>query len=386
MALPAIFFTPTFRYVFILILGSFSLGFGIAYPSPALPRILTEFTLTPLQTSVFTAITPLAAVLGPFVTNPILRYGSRRLAAFVLGTLLIISWEFLLFADPDMPYLLHVHRTILGIAIGGISSLVPMYVMELSPPDLRSVYGSMHPFGLTFGMFVVNFAGIFLTWQLLGGLALAVAIIFSLGTLALPPPKPKPAIAATQNSKGTDGLFSQYLRQFLIGVALFTIQQLSGIDAVLTNLGSILMSESGPALASSAQSIAGLLGIPLMKQIGRKWAWAFSLFGSALAMFALAMSEHYNLGPTVGTVAAFLFLFFFCFGLGPIPWFLPPEMFPERLRATALSLLVSLNWILSATVVFVYPLAAERLGAVAIMNFFAIVLVAGGFFGIVTLK
>jgi hypothetical protein len=86
------------------------------------------------------------------------------------------------------------------------------------------------------------------------------------------------------------------------------------------------------------------------------------------------------------TVAVFGFVFFFCFGFGPIPCFLPPEFFPDKLRATAPSVFSSLNWILSFSVVFLYPVMSAKVDVFAVILFFAAVLAAGGRFGFVALK
>jgi MFS family permease len=374
---PCAFFTRSFLNVLILMIASFSLGIGIAYPSPAIPSMLTEFALSPLEVGAFGALTSFTAVIGPFFTNPVLRAFGRRACVRFIALVFVLAWACLLFASPAHPGLLQLHRGVIGIACGGVSSVVPMYIMEISAVDLRSICGSMHQFGISFAIFFVNLIGVWLDWRALAVLFLCVSSILAVSLTWVPEPVVDSKIA---QSNSPDRLCGNYLRPLLIGVAMMFFQQVSGINAVLTNLRTLLDSKYGPALAASAQCLAAVCCISLIDRLGRRVAWCISLFGSAASMFVLGLSFVHG-GQTIGVLAAFAFLFFFCFGLGPIPWFLPPEMFPDRVRPLAVSILSSVNWGLSAAVIFAYPIAVRGFGQFGVLAVFAAVLASGGVFG-----
>jgi MFS family permease len=387
-SLSQIFLTRVFLSVFILMLSSLSLGIAIAYPSPAMPVLRTSFHFTSFDESLFGALTSLTAVCGPFVTGPVLARSGRRGAVRAITAIFIIAWCILLVSSADRKILCHIHRAVLGVAAGGVSSVVPMYIMELSPLDLRSIYGSLHQFAISFGIFLINFLGMYFDWWRLGLISLVIAIGLGCGLSFVPEPGhsggPGSVLPESQVAEGLCG--ARYYRYFMIGVLMMFFQQVSGINAVLTNLSTILVSKAGPALAASSQCFAVVCCIVVIDRIGRMNAWAVSLFGSAISMFVLALGLRFEWNAAISTVAAFGFLFFFCFGLGPIPWFLPPEFFPDHLRATATSIFSSLNWILSFSVVFLYPIGVAHLGVFPVLVFFTIVLVAGGLFGFAALN
>jgi MFS family permease len=282
----------------------------------------------------------------------------------------------------------HFHRALIGIAAGGVSSVVPMYIMELSPIDLRSIYGAMHQFGISFGIFFINFLGMWFDWHSLAIISLVIAATLTVSVAYIPEsPTFHPGGNSRPEPKSQERLCGpQYFRYLMIGIMMMVFQQVSGVNAVLTNLGAILVSRSGPAMAASAQCFAVACCITFIDKIGRVNAWAVSLFGSAASMLVLAFALRFGWAAAIATGAGFGFFFFFCFGLGPIPWFLPPEFFPDKLRATATSIFSSLNWILSFSVVFLYPAMSAKVGVFLVMLFFAAVLTAGGVFGLVALK
>ena len=77
----------------------------------------------------------------------------------------------------------------------------------------------------------------------------------------------------------------------------------------------------------------------------------------------------------IALVAANVFVFFFGFSWGPVVWVLLGEMFPNRIRAIALSVAAAAQWIANFIVSSTFPpLAAHGLGlAYGIYAFFAVV-------------
>jgi MFS family permease len=383
------FLTRTFVNILILMFASHSLGVAIAFPSPATSYLRDSLSFSEVEISFFCAVTSLTAVFGPFVTNPLLKLKGHRFTVQVVGVLFALSWLFFLGSDPSHKSFAHIHRALIGLACGGVSAVVPMYIIELSPFELHSIYGTMHQFGVSFGIFATNFLSIWLTATRLAHVSLlfAVGLIIALRVVPESPSFYLSNGAGRQDSKAPDRLCgSRYFRYVVIGVLMMFFQQVSGVNAVLTNLGVILTNRAGPALAASAQCFSVVCCISVIDRIGRVNTWAVSLFGSAASMALLAVGLRWEWKGLMNTISAFGFLFFFCFGLGPIPWFLPPELFPDRVRPAATSILSSLNWILSFAVVFLYPVFVEQFGVFAVLMFFAAVLVAGGFFGFGALK
>jgi hypothetical protein len=142
-------------------------------------------------------------------------------------------------------------------------------------------------------------------------------------------------------------------RMLLVGVGVAVAQQLSGIDAIQYFLVYILehagvADRTGRFLASIGLGALKLGCIVVAGRVfdrrGRKPMLCGSCAGMAVALGLLAGGFHAargeEAGPAPGLAIAALALYFasFSFGMGPGAWLLPAEVFPQRVRARAMSL------------------------------------------------
>ncbi|KAH0791453.1 major facilitator superfamily transporter [Histomonas meleagridis] len=388
MSLKAAILSRAFIPVLILTLGSISLGIGIAYPSPTLKDIILYFHMKPFEVNFFNSISSLTAVLGPLYTGIFAKRGKRRIVQ-AISVLCILSWLILIITAADYPGIVILHRGLLGIALGGISAVFPGYISDITPDEFRNIYGSMHQLGITIGIFLANFVGMYLKWKPLAIFSMVITDLLLIFSLKIP----DVSYSSLQDDQElvsnniSNSLFDvKYRKNLIIGILLMFFQQFSGINAVLTNLGSIITSKSGSTIAASAQCFSCIICIFLIDKIGRVKAWALSLFGSATSVFLLALCEFLHLSAYIEIFAAFAFLFFFCFGLGPITWLVVPELFPSNVRQTGLSLLSSLNWIFSFLTIFAYSILSSQFGTSVTFCLFALILVQGGFYGVKNIK
>ncbi|XP_028045150.2 facilitated trehalose transporter Tret1-2 homolog [Monomorium pharaonis] len=67
-----------------------------------------------------------------------------------------------------------------------------------------------------------------------------------------------------------------------------------------------------------------------------------------------------------------IYILFFCFGAGPIPWAYMGEIFPTRLKGAASSSAAFFNWLLAFTVTISFPSAVEVLNNAVVFSFFAL--------------
>jgi MFS family permease len=56
------------------------------------------------------------------------------------------------------------------------------------------------------------------------------------------------------------------------------------------------------------------------------------------------------------------YIIFFCSCIGPVFWTLVAEIFPNRIRGTAMTVPVLTQWVANAMVVLLFPYAFNRLG------------------------
>jgi SP family sugar:H+ symporter-like MFS transporter len=177
-----------------------------------------------------------------------------------------------------------------------------------------------------------------------------------------------------------------------VGILLSVFQQFVGINVIFYYSASLWQSvginQSDSLLISFSTSIINIVGtfiaISLVDRIGRK---PLLLIGSTGMTIALAVAAWaFSAGvPTdkivrlpetqglVALVAAHVFVLFFALSWGVVVWVLLGEMFPNRIRAAALSVAASAQWVANWLITVSFPsLAAWSLaGAYVGYTFFA---------------
>ncbi|GAA1176384.1 SP family sugar:H+ symporter-like MFS transporter [Kitasatospora gansuensis] len=159
-----------------------------------------------------------------------------------------------------------------------------------------------------------------------------------------------------------------------IGIGASVFQQFVGINVIFYYSSflwqSVGIDESNSLLISLSTSIVNVVGtviaIALVDRIGRKpLALAGSVgMAAALATAAWAFSYRHGTGDTatlddthatVALVAAHVFVLCFAFSWGVVVWVLLGEMFPNKIRALALSVAASAQWIANWAITVSFP-------------------------------
>ncbi|MFF0436914.1 sugar porter family MFS transporter [Streptomyces sp. NPDC004327] len=175
-----------------------------------------------------------------------------------------------------------------------------------------------------------------------------------------------------------------------VGIGLSVFQQLVGINVAFyysaTLWQSVGIDPSSSFLYSFTTSIINIIGtviaMVLVDRVGRK---PLALVGSvgmaiALAVEAWAFSADLVDGklPTtqgvVALVAAHVFVLFFALSWGVVVWVFLGEMFPNRIRAAALGVAASAQWIANWAITASFPSLADwnLSGTYLIYTFFAV--------------
>src|SRR5690606_38579012 len=165
-----------------------------------------------------------------------------------------------------------------------------------------------------------------------------------------------------------------------IGILLSLFQQLVGINVIFyystTLWQSVGFDESQALLTSTITSVlnivATIIAIVLVDRVGRR---IMLLVGSAgmtvsLGLMALAFSfgeiapgaETVTLPDpwsTVALIGANAFVMFFGTTWGPLVWVLLGEIFPNRLRASALAVAAAAQWVTNWAVSATFPALAD---------------------------
>ncbi|RLN46097.1 hypothetical protein BBJ29_006204 [Phytophthora kernoviae] len=304
-------------------------------------------------------------------------------------------------------YMLIVGRFLVGIASGTATVIVPLYLGELAPPNLRGSLGTTYQVAMVLGILgtdvmAFGFAGesqgfTHPGWRLMFGFAGVLgALQIVLTPLLAESPRwllnngnPKDAeatlrrlrqskdvleeigsIAAANDNESGDipGVWevlcdSSIRLPLIVAVVLQCAQQLSGINAVMFYASSFFQNAGlenplvGITLVYVVNVLATVVALMLMDSVGRRPLLLWSVVGMLLSSGVLTLGLM-NLLPlanflSVGGVMSFVW--FFEIGLGPIPWLIAAEMFPAKSRTTATSIATMVNWLGLFVVGIVFP-------------------------------
>ncbi|MBG0818106.1 sugar porter family MFS transporter [Planomonospora sp. ID82291] len=163
-----------------------------------------------------------------------------------------------------------------------------------------------------------------------------------------------------------------------IGITLSVFQQFVGINVIFYYSSALWQSvgvdQSDSLLISFSTSIINIVGtfvaIALVDRIGRRPLLMIGSLGMAVALAtaAWAFSAGVPAGEsvtlpelqgTVALVAAHLFVLFFALSWGVVVWVLLGEMFPDRIRAAALSVAAAAQWVANWLITVSFPSLSE---------------------------
>lgn len=163
-----------------------------------------------------------------------------------------------------------------------------------------------------------------------------------------------------------------------VGILLSVFQQFVGINVIFyyssTLWHSVGFSEADSFTITVATSIVNVLvtlvAISLVDKIGRKPLLVIGSAGMAVTLGTMAWcfsqatgsGAELSLPGSVGIVAliaANAYVVFFGVSWGPVVWVLLGEMFPNRIRATALAVAASAQWLANFAITSTFPALAE---------------------------
>lgn len=321
--------------------------------------------------------------------------------------------EFLFFekgtATMGLLYMFNFYRIIGGIGVGMASAIVPMYIGEIAPADIRGRLVSLNQFAIIFGMLVVYFVN----WGIANGQTLdwidsigwrrmflsesIPAGLFGL-LLFLVPETPRyltlknkddEALVILEKINGkqkakeilsdikntiehhSGKLFSYGKLVIIIGILLSVFQQFVGINVALYYAPRIFESMGAAKDASMMQTIVmGLVNVVFtvvailtVDKWGRKPLLMVGSIGMAIGMFAIAGLAFFEIIGISTLVFIIVYTASFMMSWGPICWVLISEIFPNKIRGRAVAVAVVAQWAANYFISSTYPAMMEFSGA-----------------------
>lgn len=395
--------------------GGLLFGYDTGVINGALEPMKADLGLNAFTEGFVVSILIFGAAVGALVGGRLSDlYGRRHnilmlALVFIVGTLACVlspTWQ-----------ILALSRFVLGLAVGGASATVPVYLAEISPYEKRGSLVTRNEVMIVsaqFAAFVIN-AIIFNVWGEHDGvwrymLAVAVlpAIALLIGMLGMPesprwlssqgrdaealavlkqvrsPERAEAemaevhALAEEEKESQTGGwsdLAVPWIRRLmLIGIGLGVFQQFTGINSIMY-YGSQLLVDAGfstkaAIIGNTLFGLASVLGIGVgilvMNKVNRR-TMLLGGFGLTTFFHLLVGLSAYLLpeGPTkayVILIFAVLFVFSMQGTIGPLVWLLLAEIFPLKIRSFAMGVCVFCLWLANASVAFGFPPVVASLG------------------------
>ena len=404
-------------------LGGLLYGYDMGVISGALLFIKDDIPLNSFTEGLVVSSMLIGAIVGSGASGPMSDRLGRRRVVFIIAIIFIIGALILALA-PSMPVLV-IGRLIIGLAVGGSTAIVPVYLSEMAPTAQRGSLSSLNQLMITIGIlssYLINYALAPIEgWRWMLGLAVVPSLILLIG-VAFMPESPrwllehksekaardvmrltfndseidKEIAAMKEINRISDStwnvLKSPWLRPTLIIGAVFALfQQIIGINAIIYYAPTIF-SKAGLGDATSILGTVGIgtvnvlitiVAIMIIDKVDRKRLLVIGNIGmvsSLLIMAILIWAIGIQSSAWIIILCLTIFIIFFGFTWGPVLWVMLPELLPMRARGAATGVAALVLSIGSLLVAQFFPMLTEVLPVEQVFLIFAVIGIFALFF------
>ncbi|CAM4119934.1 sugar porter family MFS transporter [Helcobacillus massiliensis] len=410
-------------------LGGLLFGYDTGVINGALLPMTEELGLTPFTEGAVTSSLLFGAAAGAILGGRISDAIGRRPTIIGLSVLFFIG-AVLCAITPGLTILL-IGRIMLGLGVGGASTVVPVFLAELAPYEIRGALAGRNEFMIVTGQlaaFVVNailgntLGHLDHVWRIMLAVAAIPAMALFIGMLRVPE-SPRwllskgrhdeaLAILATLRSKErADAEHAEiastlryeesaaakltpsaalkqgwFVKILLIGIAVAVFQQLTGINSVMY-YGQILLTESGfgrqaALIGNIAPGIIAVVGaviaLWMMDKVNRRITiiTGYTLVAIShilIAIFSNVIAPENPIRPFVMLTLIVIFVGSMQTFLNVATWVWLSEIFPLKVRAFGMGFSVLCMWLSNAALSFAFPSLLAGLGLTGLFIGFAAV-------------
>lgn len=390
-------------------LGGLLFGYDTGVIAGAILFINEDLGLSPFTSGLVVSSLLVGAMIGAAFAGPIADATGRR--KLVLAAAIIFAVGAIGAALATSAGLLILFRFVLGLAVGAASLIVPLYLAEVAPTEIRGAVASLNQLMIVSGILVAYIANSALAgaeaWRWMIALAVIPSLLLFLGMLFMPETprwlvskdrdeearevlrrtRDETAVEAEmsdikrvegQQEGGLGELLAPWVRPaLLVGMGLAIFQQIIGINTIIyyapTTLTNVGFGNSAAILANAGIGVINvtmtLVAIRFIDRVGRKPLLLLGAVGMALSLAILGLTSLLLPEPSgVGLVGIItlaclaLFIAAFAVSWGPIVWVMLGEIFPLKVRGSAMAVATVLLWGANFVVSLSFPVLLEALG------------------------
>jgi len=391
-------------------LGGLLFGYDTAVTSGAIGFLQAHFALSAGLTGWAASSVLIGCMAGAVAGGPLSDRIGRKKVLIASAVLFAISGLLTAYAIVLNEYV--AGRFLGGIAIGAVSVVSPLYIAEVSPGRVRGQLVTLYQLAIVSGILIVFFVNLLVQrhgseswnetvgWRIMfGSLTVPAVLLFVLSLFI--PESPRwlmmkgrtKAARVTLERVGGDEAAEQgikeieeslaeergtlaelftpaFRRPLLTGVLLAILCQFSGINAIMY-YATVIFDPTGKSPAGSFREtvlvgVVNLLftfvAIWLIDRVGRR---SLLIAGSAVQVVALAAvgaAYHFHLAPIFLLLPILLFIAAFASAMGPIPWVIISEIFPTKIRGSAMATATLVLWAADFVVAYTFPILKTSIG------------------------
>ncbi|PON65728.1 Major facilitator, sugar transporter-like [Parasponia andersonii] len=169
---------------FVSVCGSYELGTCTGYSSPTQTAIREDLNLSLEQYSLFGSILTIGAMIGAITSGLIADYIGRKGAMRVYTAFCVAGWLVIYFARGALA--LYIGRLATGYGMGAFSYVVPVFIAEIAPKNLRGLLTAANQCMISAGVSISYIIGNVLTWRALALVDLAPCAFLLFGLFFIP--------------------------------------------------------------------------------------------------------------------------------------------------------------------------------------------------------
>ncbi|KAF8038821.1 hypothetical protein BT93_B1386 [Corymbia citriodora subsp. variegata] len=366
----------------VAVCGSFVTGCAVGYSSPVMSGIMEDLGLSVAEYSLFGSMLTIGGLVAALLNGTMTDVIGRKRTMWLSQILCTVGW--LSIALAKNAWWLDAGRALTGFGVGVTSYVIPVYIAEITPKNVRGAFASFNQAIQACGFSLTYFVGTIVSWRILavmGGIP-AVIQIFSLYFI---PESPRWLVkvgrkqefeAALQRLRGKSADISQEAADITVYTEAFERQSGSRFldvfqkrfaRSLIIGLGLMLLQQFGGASAISYYASSIFESADFSSSIGTRSVAivVVSSAGMFLSCLMLGLSFYMqDLHNSKGVTPILVFLAMLAYfvslsvGMAGLPWVLMSEIFPVNVRGRAGSIVTfthwSCSWIMSYTFNFMF--------------------------------
>ena len=410
--------------------GGLLFGYDTGVINGALPYMTDDLGLTAVTEGMVTSSLLLGAALGAVIGGRLSDARGRRRTILALAVLFFVGALGCTLAPTTA--VMVVARFVLGLAVGGASVTVPVYLAEVSPAERRGALVTRNELMIVSGQLLAFTSNAIIAraggesggvWRWMLVIATVPAVVLWFGMLVMPE-SPRWLASRTRFDEALEVLKQVRSRQraeaelaevsalavkeeeqrlggwqdmkstpwirklMFVGCCIAIVQQITGVNTIMY-YGTQILTDAGFAADSALTAniangvisvLATFVGIWLLGRVPRRPMLMTGQTGTTAALLLIGI---FSLVLPSGDGRAYAvlamtvtFLAFQQGAISPVTWLMLSEIFPMRMRGFGMGVAAVVLWLTNFVIGLVFPSLVSGIG---ISNTFFLFVVAGVF-------